>query len=77
MVNPAICATEELQKAMAGEWEKAGINNEENVASLCRNTRAELTAERAGFTDVILPVPKQGFRCSADYFNCAAGIFQV
>jgi AbrB family looped-hinge helix DNA binding protein len=47
LMNPAIYAMEELQQAMAGEWEKAGINSEEDVVALCRETRAELAAERS------------------------------
>ena len=46
MVNPAVYAMEELQRSMAGEWEKAGINSEEDVVELCREVRAELAAER-------------------------------
>ena len=46
MMNPAVYAMEELQKAMAGEWEKAGIESEEDVAVLSREVRAELAAER-------------------------------
>ena len=46
LMNPAVYAMEQLQEAMAGEWEKAGINSEEDIISLCRETRAELSAER-------------------------------
>ena len=51
LMNPAIYAMEELQQAMAGEWEKAGINSEEDVVALCRETRAELAAERSANAD--------------------------
>ena len=47
MVNPAVYAMEELHRSMEGEWEKAGINNEEDVVELCREVRAEVAAERA------------------------------
>ena len=46
LMNPAIYALEELQKAMDGEWEKAGIHSEEDVVQLCREVRAEMAAER-------------------------------
>jgi len=46
MMNPAIYAMEELQKTMSGEWGKAGINCEEDIIEMCRDTRKELAAER-------------------------------
>ena len=46
LMNPAIYAMEELQKATAGEWEKVGINNEEDVVALVKEIRAEMAAER-------------------------------
>jgi len=51
LMNPAIYAMEELQQAKAGEWEKVGINSEEDVVALCRETRAELAAERSANAD--------------------------
>ena len=51
LMNPAVYAMEQLQEAMAGEWEKAGINSEEDIISLCRETRAELSAERSENAD--------------------------
>ena len=42
MINPAIYAMETLQKEMKGEWEKAGVNNEEDIINLCREIRAEV-----------------------------------
>ena len=42
MMNPAIHAMEEFQKAMAGEWEKAGINSEDDLNELLREVRAEV-----------------------------------
>jgi len=47
MMNPAVYAMEQLQESMVGEWEKAGINSAEDIISLCRETRAELAAERS------------------------------
>ena len=42
MINPAIYAMETLQKEMKVEWEKAEINNEEDIINLCREIRAEV-----------------------------------
>ena len=42
MMNPAIYAMETLQNEMEGEWEKAGIHNEEDIIELCREVRAEV-----------------------------------
>ena len=42
MMNPAIYAMETLQKEMDGEWEKAGIHSEEDIASLLREIRLEV-----------------------------------
>jgi len=51
LMNPAIYAMEQLQESMAGEWEKAGITSEEDIISLCRETRAELAMERSENAD--------------------------
>ncbi|MCL2054301.1 MAG: AbrB/MazE/SpoVT family DNA-binding domain-containing protein [Oscillospiraceae bacterium] len=45
IVNPAIYAMEKFQSEMNGEWEKAGINSEEDLAALCREIRAEIEGE--------------------------------
>ena len=42
IMNPAIFAMERLQKEMEGEWEKAGITNEEDIIALLREIRAEI-----------------------------------
>ena len=31
-----------VNKEMSGEWEKAGIHNEEDILELCREVRAEV-----------------------------------
>jgi len=41
MVNPAIYAMETLQREMAGAFEKAGINNEDDIMDLVREVREE------------------------------------
>jgi hypothetical protein len=40
--NVNIDAMRTLQDEMAGEWEKAGINNEDDINELCREVREEL-----------------------------------
>jgi AbrB family looped-hinge helix DNA binding protein len=42
MMNPAIYAMETLQKEMEGEWGKAGIHSEEDIAELLRDIRKEI-----------------------------------
>ncbi len=42
MMNPAVYAMETLQKEMAGEWEKAGINSEDDLNSLLKEIRTEV-----------------------------------
>ena len=42
MMNAAIYAMETFQKEMEGEWEKAGIHNEDDIINLCREIRAEV-----------------------------------
>ena len=42
LMNPAIYAMETLQKEMEGEWEKAGINSDEDVMDLIREIRTEI-----------------------------------
>jgi AbrB family looped-hinge helix DNA binding protein len=42
MVNPAIYAMETLQKEMAGEFKKAGINSEDDIMALVRDVREEV-----------------------------------
>ena len=42
MINPAIHAMETLQSEMDGEWEKVGIQSEEDIIELCREVRAEV-----------------------------------
>jgi AbrB family looped-hinge helix DNA binding protein len=39
LMNPAHYAMEVLQKEMAGEWEKAGLNSDEDVIELVREMR--------------------------------------
>jgi len=42
VMNANVYAMRTLQKELAGEWEKAGINSEEDIDALCRETRAEI-----------------------------------
>jgi AbrB family looped-hinge helix DNA binding protein len=42
MMNPAVYAMEMLQNEMAGEWENAGINSEEDLNALMREIRSEV-----------------------------------
>jgi len=42
MMNPAIHALEEFQKAMEGEAEKVGLTSEEDIIELCRDIRYEV-----------------------------------
>ena len=46
MVNSSLIALEKLQDAMKGEAEKAGLQSEEDVVALCKETRRELYEER-------------------------------
>ena len=42
MMNSAVYAMRMLQREMAGEWEKAGIMNDDDVMDLVREVRAEM-----------------------------------
>jgi AbrB family looped-hinge helix DNA binding protein len=42
MVNPAIYAMETLQNEMAGEFEKVGINSDDDIMDLVREVREEV-----------------------------------
>ena len=42
MVNPAIYAMETLRKELEGEFEKAGINSEDDIMNLVREVREEV-----------------------------------
>jgi len=42
MMNSAIYAMKMLQQEMVGEWEKAGINNDDDVIDLVKEVRSEL-----------------------------------
>jgi AbrB family looped-hinge helix DNA binding protein len=42
VMNANIYALKTLQKAMKGEAEKAGLTNEDDIVSLCREVRAEV-----------------------------------
>ena len=42
MMNANIYAMRTLHKEIAGEWEKAGIYSENDIAELCREVRAEI-----------------------------------
>ena len=46
IVNPAIHAMRELQEAMKGAAEEAGLYTEDDVVALVKEVRAELAAER-------------------------------
>ncbi|MDR1014966.1 MAG: AbrB/MazE/SpoVT family DNA-binding domain-containing protein [Coriobacteriales bacterium] len=42
MMNPAIYAMDNFTQAMEGEWEKAGIQGEDDILELCREVREEV-----------------------------------
>jgi AbrB family looped-hinge helix DNA binding protein len=42
VMNANIYAIKTLQKAMEGEFEKAGLTSEEDIIALCREVRAEI-----------------------------------
>jgi AbrB family looped-hinge helix DNA binding protein len=42
VMNANLYAMRTLQKSMKGEFEKAGINSEEDIVALCREVRAEI-----------------------------------
>ena len=42
MMNPAVHAMEEFQKAMGGEAKNAGLATEEDIIDLCREIRNEV-----------------------------------
>ena len=46
LLNSSQTALDQLQSAMEGEAEKAGICNEDDVIELCKNVREELYSER-------------------------------
>jgi len=42
VMNANVYAMRTLQKAMRGEFEKAGLESEEDIIALCREVRAEI-----------------------------------
>ena len=42
VMNANIYAMRMVQKEMVGEWEKAGIFNEDDILKLCREVRTEI-----------------------------------
>jgi AbrB family looped-hinge helix DNA binding protein len=42
VMNANIYAMRMLQREMEGEWEKAGIYNEDDILELCREVRMEM-----------------------------------
>ena len=42
MVNPAIYAMETLQKEMAGEFEKVGLDSDDDIMDMVREIREEI-----------------------------------
>lgn len=42
MMNSAVYAMKMLQQDMANEWEKAGINNDEDIMDLVKEARADM-----------------------------------
>ena len=42
MVNPAIYAMETLQNEMAGEFEKVGLNSDDDIMDMVREIREEI-----------------------------------
>lgn len=47
LVNPAVYAMQIMQREMAGESAKTGLNTEEDVNSLVKEVRREMSARRA------------------------------
>ena len=45
LMNPAIYAMEQLQQSVAGDWEAAGINSQEDLDNLMREVREEVEGE--------------------------------
>jgi hypothetical protein len=41
-MNANIYAMRTLQREMQGEFEKAGLNSEDDIIALCREVRAEI-----------------------------------
>ncbi len=46
MVNTALLAIDEIQKAMAGEAERSGLDSDEKIVDYCKSIRRELYEER-------------------------------
>jgi bifunctional DNA-binding transcriptional regulator/antitoxin component of YhaV-PrlF toxin-antitoxin module len=46
MVNAALLAIDEIQKAMAGEAEHSGLDSDEKIVDYCKEVRRELYEER-------------------------------
>jgi len=42
VMNANLYAMRTLQKAMKGEFEKVGLNSDEDIAELCREVRSEI-----------------------------------
>ena len=42
VMNANLYAMRALQKSMKGDFEKAGLNSEEDILALCREVRAEI-----------------------------------
>ena len=42
VMNANIYAMRTLQKSMKGEFEKSGLNSDEDILALCREVRAEI-----------------------------------
>jgi len=42
LMNPTVFALKEIQKAMEGEAEKAGLTTEEDIINFCAEVRAEI-----------------------------------
>ena len=45
LMNPAVYAMEQLQQSLTGEWEKAGVNSQEDLDRLMREVREEVEGE--------------------------------
>ena len=46
MVNTALLAIDEIQRAMAGEAERSGLDSDEKIVDYCKSIRRELYGKR-------------------------------
>ncbi len=51
MVNTALLAIDEIQKAMAGEAERSDLDSDEKIVDYCKSIRRELYGKRYAHHD--------------------------